>query len=223
MNKEYNIAIINVLTIDDQIVLEKHGKIIESYFPNLKTTSICIEDQYTGVYDDETHAKASRKVIELGKKISKDFDGIIVSCAGDPGVNELRKEVNIPVVGGGHSVSSYGMNFGNNIGVIGIRDNPSEAIKNSLGINLKKYIKPDGITNANDLLLDYGKISIIKAITELEHEGIDTVVLACTGISNIGIDDYLNDIFKMPIIDPVYAEGLAMKNILEFKNIFKNH
>lgn len=219
--REYNIAIINVLTMDDEEMLNKHGKIIEGYFPNFKTTSICIKDQYTGVYNDETHEKAAKKVVELGKEISKDFDGIIVSCAGDPGVAELKKQVNIPVVGGGHSVSSYGMNFGCNIGVIGIRDYPSEAIRNSLGVNLKRYIKPDGITNANDLLLDYGKDSIIKAIKELEAEGVDAVVLACTGISTIGVDRYLNTVFDIPIIDPVYTEGLAMKSILDFKEIFK--
>lgn len=220
MCKEYNIAIINVLTMDDKELLGKHGKIIESYFPSFKTTSFCIKDQYTGVYNDETHEKAAKKVVELGKSICDKFDGIIVSCAGDPGVDELRKEVNIPVVGGGHSVSSYGLNFGKSIGVIGIREKPSETIRTSLGENLSKYIKPDNISNANDLLLDYGKKSIIKAIKDLEIHRVDAIVLACTGISTIGMDKYLNAIASVPVIDPVYAQGLAMKNILEFNNIF---
>ncbi|MEG0671388.1 aspartate/glutamate racemase family protein [Clostridium sp.] len=221
MHKKYKIAVINILTMDEEEELNKHGKIMESYFPNLETTSFCVDDQYEGVHDDNTHEKAAKKVVDLGKSIYENFDGIVVSCTGDPGVEELKKEINIPVIGAGRSVSSCGLNFGKKIGVIGIREMPSEAIRCALGENLRRYIKPNGIKNVNDLFTDQGNEVVVNAVRELESDGMDVVVLACTGISNIGIDKFLNERLSIPIIDPVYAQGFAINAICNFQKEFK--
>ncbi|WP_024622371.1 hypothetical protein [Metaclostridioides mangenotii] len=61
------------------------------------------------------------------------------------------------MVGAGHSVSSYALNFGKNVGVIGIRDEVSDSIRCSLGENLKSYSRPEGINNVNDLFNEVGK------------------------------------------------------------------
>jgi len=44
-------------------------------------------------------AAAAPQVVEIGVSMSKDVAGIIVSAFGDPGMEELRRSVGIPVVG----------------------------------------------------------------------------------------------------------------------------
>jgi len=107
------------------------------------------------------------------------------------------------MVGAGHSVSSYALNFGKNVGVIGIRDEVSDSIRCSLGENLKSYSRPEGINNVNDLFNEVGKKSLLRSVKEMESEGVEVIALACTGISSIGIDKYLNEISNIPVIDPV--------------------
>lgn len=122
----------------------------------------------------------------------------------------------------GHSVSSYALNFGKNVGVIGIRDEVSDAIRCSLGENLRSYSKPEGINNVNDLFNEDGKKSLLRSVKKMESEGIEVIALACTGISSIGIDKYLNEISNIPVIDPVFAEAIAINSVCEFNYRFKN-
>jgi Asp/Glu/hydantoin racemase len=44
------------------------------------------------------------------------------------------------------------------------------------------------------------------------------IALACTGISSIGIDKNLNEITDIPVIDPVYAEAIAINSVCEFND-----
>jgi len=55
----------------------------------------------------------------------------------------------------------------------------------------------------------------------MESGGIEVIALACTGISSIGIDKYLNEISNIPVIDPVFAEAIAINSVCEFNYRFK--
>ncbi|MDK2919631.1 MAG: hypothetical protein PWQ37_2364 [Candidatus Petromonas sp.] len=217
--EQHKIAVIRVVTIEEE-KLNLHGKLIEKYFPNLITESYCIPDQYNGVYDDISHEIATEKIIDIVKQIQSQYDGIIVSCAGDPAVEVLNQELDIPIVGAGHSVASYSLNFGDKIGVLGIREEAPEAVKKILGDKLVKSAKPVKVNNTNDLLTEEGKKSVIEAAKKLEEAGVDTIILACTGLSTIGVAKYLNDNIGIPVIDPVFSEALVMNSICKYKYFF---
>ncbi|WP_374954722.1 OPT/YSL family transporter [Paenibacillus sp. AR247] len=72
-----------------------------------------ISDQPLGIYDDASEEAALPKIVELG--IQMEQEGcrlLIVSCAADPGVRELRSRVSIPVIGAGSSAALVALSLG---------------------------------------------------------------------------------------------------------------
>mgnify|MGYP000940899557 CR=1 FL=1 len=100
MKTSYNIGLVRVVSFDDKDLLDLHGQLIEKYYPMLKVISKSIPDQPNGIHNEETEKIAVPKIIELAKGW-KDIDALIISCAGDPAVKELRGVLDIPVIGAG--------------------------------------------------------------------------------------------------------------------------
>lgn len=220
MVQKHKIAVIRVATIDDEERLNYHGRLIETYFSDIETESYCIPDQYDGVHDDTSHAVATEKIIQLAKKVQDSCDGIVVSCAGDPAVSELKDALSIPVAGAGHSLAGFGLDFGDRIGVLGIREEAPDSIRRILGARFVKSIRPEGVYNTNDLLTESGRASVVAAANDLVEMGVDVILLACTGLSTIGIAKLLNGSISVPVIDPVYAEAAMINNLCNFRRNF---
>ncbi len=218
MAETYQIAVIRVVTLENEEKLQLHGKLINEYFPNLITTSYCIPDQYEGVHDDLTYERATKKIVDLAKSIQHKYDGIVISCAGDPGVEILRKELEIPVVGAGHSVASFSLNFGERIGVLGITADAPQLVASTLGDKLIKAVKPEGVNTTNDLLTEVGRAAVVQTAGELQQEGVDAILLACTGMSTIGIAKFLQEKLNIPVIDPVYSEALVINGLCKYRS-----
>ena len=98
--RERTAAVIRVVTLEDPGLLRLHGELMEAAFPGLHTVSVCIPDQPRGVCSPETEAAAVPKILEIARKL-RGVDALVVSCCGDPAVEELRRELDIPVIGAG--------------------------------------------------------------------------------------------------------------------------
>ena len=68
---EKKIGLIRVLTTEDTHLLNSHGRVVESRFRELKVESRCIDDQPTGIYDEETSAVAVPKIVALGEEMER--------------------------------------------------------------------------------------------------------------------------------------------------------
>ena len=204
------IGLLRVLTLkDDEPDHFHHESVIENNFQDLKVISRCIEDQYEGIYNEETEKKAIPKILELGKKMEKEgISALIVDCAADPGVSELRKIVKIPVIGAGSSAASLALSFGSRIGTLGIRGDAPEIMKKVLGSHLVCEVKPRGVKTALDLMTEEGKKNSIIAVKDLREEDVDAVALACTGYAALGIAGELEKRAGVPVIDALKAAGL---------------
>lgn len=208
MKSSYNVGLIRVVTFPDENLLNLHGKIIERYYPMLKVTSKCIPNQPYGIHDDETEALAVPKIIELAKKW-KDIDALIISCAGDPAVKELRKILDIPVIGAGESTAILAERYGNVFGVLGITEDIPSSYKRILGEKIVGTCDVPGIESTIDLMSDTGKEKVINKALGLKSLGAEVIALACTGMATIGIAKELEKVCGIPVIDPVIAEGLV--------------
>lgn len=211
--KKYNIGILRVLTIDDKDGLELHQNILKRYFPEFNFETRCIPNQYRGLYNKEAHDKALPDIIKMAKEWEKDIDGLIISCADDPGVNYLRKELSIPVIGAGSSAASLALLYDLKVGVIGIEQKPPENVINLLGQKVAGYIVPEGVVNTNDLQTKEGKKAILDSAYKLKKLGAEIIVFACTGLTTAGAITIIKEV-GLPVVDGVIAEGLAMKALL---------
>ena len=210
------IGLIRVLTSKDPPILKSHGEILMTLFPEWDVRSYCIPDQPEGIHDAETKKIAIPKIEELVDSLSgEDFDGIIISCADDPAVDNLRKQLRIPVIGAGRSTALLAMSLGRRIGVIGITDGTPAGMKDILRDSLVKEIRPSGIHSTLDLMTSEGRSSVLREASVLKEVGADVIALACTGMSTVSLAPELKDKVDIPVIDPVSAEGFFMWAALE--------
>lgn len=199
--------VIRVVTLKDRSLLEMHGKLLEAYYPMLHTASYCIEDQPQGVCDRETKAMAVPKIIALAKQ-HLHADAIVISCCDDPAVEELKKELSVPVIGAGSAVCAAARCVGKRAGIIGITAYIPEPYQRILGDDLIDLGRPDGVSCTLDLMTDAGRESVLRKAQELKDSGADCIALACTGMSTIGISRDIEKRCGIPVVDPVMAEGL---------------
>lgn len=204
------IGIVRVLTTRDERLLNAHGRLIESHFAQLETTSRCIEDQPTGIHDDHTREIAVPKVVKLGRELEADgMSALIVSCVDDPGVDQLRRIVKIPVIGAGSAAASLALSFGDRIGVLIISDRTPDVVKKILGKSLLAEQKPKGVATTLDLLREEERVHLFSAADQLKQKGADVILLGCTGYATIGIAQELRKRLGIVVVDPVLSSALA--------------
>jgi allantoin racemase len=207
------IGLIRVLTTENSDVLEQHGRMITNRY-GVPVTNACIPDQPLGIYDDETEEKANPKIVQLGISMAKDgCKVLVVSCAADPAVDQLRSQVSIPVIGAGSAASYMARAIGKPVGVMGISDTVPAVMAHILGDLLLRYARPEGVTNTTDLMTPAGQQTAIAAARSLMEQGTEVIVFACTGFSTIGLADVLRKELHIPVIDAVEAEGLFASNL----------
>ncbi|MCL6633541.1 MAG: aspartate/glutamate racemase family protein [Alicyclobacillus herbarius] len=202
------IGVIRVVTLNDQRLLEEHGDIIAAKY-GLDVTSFCIPNQPYGIYNDETEREAVPKIIDLAERLEKDgVEAVVVSCAADPAVAELRGRLSIPVIGAGSSAALVARGVGLPAGVLGITGEAPRVVKDTLGDLFVGYAKPQDVTNTKDLLNPRGQQQAVQASRLLLEQGAKAIVFACTGYSTIGLANVLRRELDCVVVDGVEAEGL---------------
>ena len=214
--KTQRIGLIRVLTINAKDLLELHGKKVMSWFPELEVVSRCIPDQPEGIHDDVTEQMAIPKVVNLAKEFeSEGFDGILISCAGDPAVNELKDVLSIPVVGAGRTTACIALSFDLPIGVLGITDEVPTGMKEVLQDRMIAWAKPSGVTSTLDLMTTTGRSNTLNAAEELKHKGVKVLALACTGMATIDVAPLIAKETGLIVVDPLKAAAAALWTVLK--------
>jgi len=200
------LGVIRVFTTADDAIVAAHGQLIASLF-GLETRSYCIPDQPLGIYDAASHQQAVPKIVAAAKKAAEDgAKAVFISCAADPGVQECRQVLSIPVIGAGSAAAGIGLAMGPRVGVLNLTGSTPPAIAGLLGKHLAAEAAPQGVRNTTDLLNQAGMSAAIEAANILARSA-DVIVLACTGYSTIGLAKVLRSIVGVPIVDAVEAGG----------------
>lgn len=202
------IGLIRVLTTNDPEVLGLHGNIIMNLFPELEVITHCIPGQPQGVFDQITEKQAWPKVVALAQEMATDgLKAIIVSCAADPGVRQAREVLDIPVIGAGSVAAHVALSLDTSIATLGITDNVPEAMADVLGPALVASAKPVGVETTIDLMAPNGKKATLEQAKKLKEKGAKVLVLACTGMSTIGVAQDIREELNIRVVDPVVASG----------------
>jgi Asp/Glu/hydantoin racemase len=208
--KKFNVALIRVVTLTDEDLLNKHAEILSRNYSGFEIETFCISEQNNGIYNEETHLKSIPKIIELAENIADNFDGIFISCAADPAVEELKKNLNIAVEGAGRASAIFSQNFGDKIAVLGMGNYRLSVIEDQLADKLFEYKFLEEIKNTHDFSKEDSRNIIKEAVLELQNKGADAVLMACTGIGAMEIAVELNKELSIPVIDPIITGGLFL-------------
>ena len=209
---KYRIGLIRVVSFTDESIANLHGRLIEERFSAFSVVSRCIPDQPEGIYDDASEAAAIPKIVALGTELveKEGIEALIVSCAADPGVEDLRKRVRVPVIGAGSAAASLALSYSDRVGTLGITEGTPLVMKRILGPHLVGETKPAGVKTTLDLMKREGKARVMEACrTLVADSGCGVLALACTGMSTIGVAKELEQAMGIPVIDPVLAAGFC--------------
>lgn len=207
MQKKFQIGLIRVLTTEDEELLNRHGRMLMEKYPMLEVESRCIPDQYEGIHSHKLEQLAVPKIVELAKEF-QDKDMILISCADDPGVVEVRQALpGMPVTGGGETTVALATRYGERIGLLGIVDYAPKAYLRMIPDKLVGNIRPEGVHSTLDLMTPEGRKSCLQAAMELKQMGAEVIALGCTGLATIGIAGEIEEVTGLPVIDPVLAQG----------------
>lgn len=218
MNRKWKVGLIRVITLEDPNLRNLHGRKIMELFPDLDVESRCIPDQPEGIHSKELKNLAIPKILRLAEAL-QGKDVLIISCADDPGVSELRERLSIPIVGAGSSVAALARRYGPRAGVLGITDYAPPPYESVFGSELVNLGCPENVRSTLDLMTPEGRASVERLALRLKAAGAQSIALACTGMSTIGIAGPLRRSTGLPVVDPVLAEGLcALYECLSFAN-----
>ncbi|GFN34512.1 aspartate/glutamate racemase family protein [Tepidimicrobium xylanilyticum] len=142
------------------------------------------------------------------------YDAIILDCFLDPGLDECREVLNIPVFGACQSACSLAIRLGGEFSVIGILDEMDRCIKQ----NLAKYgmisrLRSIPVLDVQVLNIQYNSEEIVNKVAEIgvkivkEDKG-KVIVLGCTGLAPLvkSMQNKLNkNNINVPIIEPFRA------------------
>lgn len=203
------IGLIRVISGGNEDFLESHARAIQTV-ADLDIISRAIDDQPDGIHDAETFEAAVPKIIELGGAFAADgVDKIIISCAADPGLPELRHLLDIPVIGAGSAGAALARALGGGVGVLGITAGVPVGITAILGNSLVADIVPDGVSRTTDLMTEHGRGAARAAADQLVQLGAGSILFACTGLTTVNLAAEIAADSGVPVIDAVLAAGLA--------------
>lgn len=205
--KTFKVGLIRVLTSDNQDFVDMHGNIIMEHFPGIEVESRCIPDQPEGIHGHELERIAVPKIVALAKEFSHK-DMIIVSCADDPGVAEIRQALpGMCVTGGGETTVALASKYSDKIGILGIVDYAPKAYLRMAKDKLVCVERPEGVNSTLDLMTPEGKASCLECAKRIKAMGAGVIALGCTGLTTIGVAKWIEEEVGLPVIDPVLAEG----------------
>ena len=209
-SEKVRIGIVRVLTTKNSDILESHGKLIKEYLKdqNLEVISLCIDGFPEGIHTEEDEIRAIPNIIKTGKQLVDKFNvnSVIVSCAVDPGIKELRDKLTVPVIGAGSAAATVAWILGGPVGALGITDTPPKIIKDILKDRLVAYKKPEAVKTT----LDISKVipEYINSARLLVQKGAKIIILACTGLSTVRMAKYIEDELHVTVVDPVISAGI---------------
>lgn len=171
------------------------------------------------------------EVIRLAVEGEKEgFDGAIIDCFVDPGLEAAREAVSYPVVGAGFSSIQLALSVGHRIGIITIVPSILPMVRrlNSSYINTGRVVSVRSIDvpvlniDSDDLI--YDKL-FSESVQAIQKDGADSIVLGCTGLGGMAhkIATRLFDLgINVPVVDPIGAsvailEGMIRSNIRHSK------
>ncbi len=87
----------------------------------------------------------------------------------------------------GSAVACRAPAYGRRIGVLGIRAGIPATLETMLGRRLVAWLRPEEVRTTRDLLSEGADERVLAAACDLKQRGADTIALACSGFSTIGI------------------------------------
>ena len=149
----------------------------------------------------------------------QEYDGVVLSCFGDPGIDAARELVSIPVVSSGQSSMHVAAQLGSRFSILSpgsggsgrARDNPLK-----YGFQ-QSYASTRGVgMSVMDLNRDReGTLNQLVRVGEqcIDEDRADTLILGCLSMAFHDVAGELSARLGIPVVNPVHA-SIALAELL---------
>lgn len=206
-----------------QAVLEKH-------LADTAKVEILVRDTKEGPFSIESSYEEALSVPNALREVKsaedEGFDGVIIGCYGDPGLDAAREIVRIPVVGPAESSMHVAAMLGHSFSILTVLDNVVPMLKRIARVagldsklaSVRSIATPvlslgDSRKTTTDRLAEVGE----KAI---EQDGADTLILGCMSMAFLGLNEDLESRLNVPVVNPALA---ALKILESLVSIHLSH
>jgi allantoin racemase len=213
--------------------LERRKNILQSYAQN--DTVVDITDLEYGPMSIESAYEEYLSVPETVKKAiqaEKDgFEGVILGCFGDPGLEALREMVRIPVVGPGETAMHIAAMLGNSFSIVTVLESviPSlERLARVVGLDQK--LASVRAVDIPVLELRENFESTTSRMMEESQKAIkedkaDVIVLGCMSMAFMEVSDKMQESLGFPVVNPALTaltvlEGLVISGLSHSKKAY---
>lgn len=151
------------------------------------------------------------------------YDGIIVGCAGDPGLECLKEAVRIPVVGPAQVSFAYANLLGRKFSVV-------TPVDSTIGTTIdlvRKYGYNEcfaSVRSAQVSVLDITRNPLIaeertreESIKARDNDGADCVALGCMSLAFAGFDKDLSKELGIPVVNPLTAALYTLESMVKMQ------
>ena len=213
--------------------LERRKKILQLHAQ--KETIVDITDIESGPRSIESSYEEYLSVpgtVERAIQAEKEgYDGLILGCFGDPGLNALREMVNIPVVGPGETAMHVASMLGRKFSIVTVFDSVVPSLERlAKVIGLDRRLASVRAVNIPVLELRHNIESTTARMTEASQRTImkdsaDVIVLGCMSMAFMEVSEMMKKVLGIPVVNPALVslkvlEGLVQAGLSQSKRAY---
>jgi len=213
------ILVINPVGTDRWDKMDK--KIYDDFTsPGTQVDVVSLETGPGSIETRVAEAMALPQVLKRARELHGDYDGIIVNCCLDVGVDVIRSIVNIPTIGPCQASLALASVIGKKIGIVSVSKTAIDLFE-ELVIKYrmeKRVVSIRGIDITVPQIEEDKERTINLLREEIQgavNDSAEVVVLGCTGLA--GFAKELQKYFSIPILDPAECAAKVLQDIIEIR------
>jgi allantoin racemase len=166
-------------------------------------------------YEPLVLVETLEKIVEAERN---GYDAVIIGCFDDPGLQEARELVNIPVIGPGEACMHIACTLGHKFSIVTVKKEALARLEDHVYMyGLEKKVASFRFINIGVMEMEKDPEKVYKTILReakkaIEEDNAEVIVLGCT--VETGFMDKLIEELKVPVVDATvvafkFAEMLA--------------
>jgi len=178
----------------------------------------CIKEAPSDIESYHDAAISEKYLLERFEEWKEKYDGFIIACHSDVGVDLLRELTDKPVMGIGEASMLFALPLGHKFSILSLKKKKIPQ-KEDL---VKKY----GFENrcASIRITGLGVIAnyqekkeklIQEGMKAVEEDGAEVLILGCAGMA--GLDKEIEKVIGVPVIDGVVSAIMTIESLIRYR------
>ncbi|MCK9316647.1 MAG: aspartate/glutamate racemase family protein [Atribacterota bacterium] len=177
-----------------------------------------IDEAPSGIESYQDAAISEKYIIEKFKKWEQEYEGFIIACHSDIGIDLLRELTTKPVIGIGEASILYSLPLGHKFSILSLKRKKIPQ-KEDL---VRKYalekrcasIRATGLGVVETEKRKREKL-LKEGMAAVQEDGAEVLILGCAGMA--GLDKEIEKSVKVPVIDGVVCALMMIESLIRYK------